>query len=67
MTPRIRKIIGGLGIMAFLAGYIWLVTAIADLLPEAGPLKLIFFAVTGLAWGLPILPLISWMDRGGKN
>jgi hypothetical protein len=27
-------------------------------------IKLVFFAVAGLAWGLPLLPLMTWMNRG---
>jgi hypothetical protein len=64
MTARVRKIFGGMGLLAFLAAYIWAATAVSDHLPETGPWKMIYFAVVGVAWGLPILPLISWMNRG---
>ncbi|WP_304164623.1 DUF2842 domain-containing protein [Phenylobacterium aquaticum] len=64
MTARVRKLIGGAGLMAFLAGYIWAATAISDHLPDNMVVKLIFFAVVGIGWGVPILPLLSWMNRG---
>ncbi len=64
MTARVRKIFGGIGLLAFLAAYVWAATAISDHLPDTGPAKMVFFAVAGLAWGLPVLPLISWMNRG---
>lgn len=63
MTARVRKIFGGIGLLAFLAAYIWAATAISDHLPD-GMWKMAFFAVAGLAWGVPVLPLISWMNRG---
>lgn len=64
MSARIRKLIGGIGLMVFLAGYVWAATAISDRLPDDNmPLKLVFFAVAGIGWGVPILPLLSWMNR----
>ncbi len=50
--------------MAFIAAYVWAVLAVSEHLPDNTPVKLIYFAITGMAWGLPILPLISWMNRG---
>lgn len=64
MSARIRKLIGGIGMMVFLAAYVWAATAISDRLPDNMPLKLVFFGVAGIAWGLPILPLLTWMNRG---
>jgi len=63
MTARVRKLVGGAAVLVFLAVYVWAATAISDHLPENGALKLAFFAVVGIAWGVPILPLISWMNR----
>lgn len=64
MTARVRKLIGSAGVLAFLAAYVWAATAISDHLPDSGAIKLAYFAVVGVAWGVPILPLISWMNRG---
>ena len=64
MNPRLRKLIGSFGLLAFIAGYVWAVLAISEHLPDHPPIKLIYFAITGIAWGLPVLPLISWMNRG---
>lgn len=50
--------------MIFLAAYIWAATAISDRLPDNMAVKLVFFGVAGVGWGLPILPLLSWMNRG---
>ncbi len=64
MSARIRKLIGGIGLMVFLAAYVWAATAISDRLPDNMAIKLVFFAVAGVGWGVPILPLLSWMNRG---
>ena len=37
---------------------------IAERLPDTLWVQTVFFIVAGLGWGVPILPLISWMNRG---
>ena len=64
VSARVRKLIGLVGILAILSGYVWLATAIAEHLPENALIQVIYYAVAGLAWGVPVLPLISWMNRG---
>jgi hypothetical protein len=63
-TARTRKLIGLVGIIAFLAAYIWLMATLGGLVPEHWAAQLVFYAIAGTAWGVPILPLISWMNRG---
>jgi hypothetical protein len=64
MQPRLRSFIGSMAILAFMAVYIWAATLVADRLPDNMAIKMLFFAVAGLGWGVPILPFISWMNRG---
>ncbi len=64
MQPTLRSFIGSMAIVAFLGFYIWAATAIADRLPDDMRIKLVYFAIVGTAWGLPILPLMTWMNRG---
>jgi len=66
IPARLRKLIGGLGIMVFLAAYVWAVTSLYDYLPDNRAIHLVYFAVAGLAWGLPLLPLMSWMGKAVK-
>jgi hypothetical protein len=63
MSPRIKKIFGGLAIMAFLAGYIALAATLGGLLPDTILVKSIYYAVVGIGWGIPLIPLLSWMNR----
>ena len=64
MSARVRKLIGGVAILAFLVGYIWLVASLSVFVPDHWAAELAFYAIAGLGWGVPILPLISWMNRG---
>ena len=63
MSPRIKKIVGSLAILAFLAGYISLAVTIGVRLPDSVLVKSIYYAVVGIGWGVPLIPLLSWMDR----
>jgi hypothetical protein len=63
MNPRLRKLIGLFGILAFLLFYVGLVVRIAAYVPDHGPWQLAFYFLAGISWGVPILPLISWMNR----
>ena len=64
MSARVRKLIGLFGLLAFLAAYIVAASKISDHVPKTGIAQFIFYAVVGICWGVPIFPLISWMNRG---
>ena len=64
MSPRSRKLVGSVGVLAFLAFYIWAATAVAERLPDDTAVQLLYFAVVGTLWGLPLFPLIAWVQRG---
>lgn len=65
MSPRIKKLIGAVVLLIFVAVYALGVMALAQpLLKDAGPLtSLAFYAVAGLLWIVPVMPLIAWMER----
>lgn len=63
MTPRLRKLLGSLAILAFLFAWIAAALALADRLPAHWLAQLAFFLVAGLGWGLPLIPLMKWMNR----
>ena len=67
MSPRIRKAIGGVAILAFPTAYVVAAVTIAAHLPPNRLIQLVYFAVAGIAWGLPLVPLMSWMERGGPK
>jgi len=58
-----RRLIACLGILVFLAFYVVVVAGIAGFLHGGKVTALIFYALAGTLWGLPILPLISWSEN----
>ena len=65
MSPRLRKLIGGLAMVAFVPVYALAAMALADSRPmQDAPsiLRTIMYVVLGLAWVLPLMPLIRWME-----
>ena len=64
MPKRVRKLIGGVGIVAFLIAYAVLVVTVADHVPRMWPAQLAFFVAAGLLWGVPLIPFLTWMNRG---
>ena len=64
MTARARKLVGSAGVLVFLGFYIWAATAVAERLPDSTIVQLIYFAVVGTLWGVPLFPLIAWVQRG---
>ncbi len=63
MPPRLRKFIGLIAILAFLALYVIAFATLGDYVPDHWAAKLAYFAVAGTLWGVPLFPLIRWMER----
>ena len=67
MSRRNRKLFGAVTMLLFLGAYAYLALKVAELqaLQLAPPaVQAICFAVLGIAWALPLMPLIWWMERG---
>jgi len=67
IPARLRKLIGSIGILVFLAAYVWAFTSLYDRLPQNRFVHLVYFVVFGLGWGLPLIPLLSWMGKADKR
>lgn len=67
IPARLRKLIGSIGILVFLAAYVWVFTSLYDRLPQNRFVHLVYFVVFGLGWGLPLIPLLSWMGKADKR
>jgi uncharacterized membrane protein YuzA (DUF378 family) len=65
MQRRIRKLIGTLAIFVFVIFYALVAMALAESRIVDAPklIQTIFYVVLGLAWILPVMPLIRWMER----
>jgi hypothetical protein len=64
MSARIRKAIGGVAILVFLAAYVWAIATLGEHVPDQWLVRLAFYGIAGTAWGVPLIPLITWMNRG---
>jgi hypothetical protein len=64
MKMRARKALGGVGILAFLAVYAAAAVTLAGRLPDNKAVQMIYFVAAGVAWGLPLIPVIKWMEGG---
>ena len=65
MTQSHRKLIGTVAILVFVCVYALVAMALAQgRITEAPKLvQTIAYIALGLAWVLPLLPLIRWMER----
>jgi hypothetical protein len=63
VNGRLKNLLGGIAIVAFLAAYVSLALLLADRLPDNQAARLVFYAVVGTAWGVPLIPLLSWMAK----
>jgi hypothetical protein len=64
MSARVRKLIGMVAILAFLAAYVAVVTTVGDHIPQRWFFEVPYYGLAGVLWGVPLLPLIGWMNRG---
>jgi hypothetical protein len=64
LSARVRKLIGLVGLLAFIVLYVGLMVRIGERIPAHWAAQLAFYTIAGVSWGVPVLPLISWMNRG---
>jgi hypothetical protein len=67
MNPRIKKLVGSGVMLAGLFAYVLGAIALADAIPKHWLAQLLYFAVAGIAWSLPAIPLIKWMNAEPKR
>ena len=65
MPVRLRKLIGALALLALITTWALLAMGFGALiLPSAnGIVAFVYYAVVGLGWVLPAMPLVTWMSR----
>lgn len=64
MPPRLRRFIAAVGVLAFLITWIWGAVTISEFLPNNIWIDMVFFIVAGTAWGVPLIPLLRWAEKG---
>jgi uncharacterized membrane protein YuzA (DUF378 family) len=69
MPQRTRKFIGTVAMLVFVVVYALIAMMLAQARPtQEAPvlLQTLIYAVLGLAWILPLMPLIRWMEGGRR-
>jgi hypothetical protein len=66
MRPRIRKLIGTVGLLALVIVWSLLAMALAQvvLVRSNGVFDFVYYLVAGLGWVPLAMLLVSWMSRG---
>ena len=69
MPPRIKKLVGFMGLLPILVLYFFAAAALGELIPNNQLLKVIYYLIAGIAWAFPVKYLMFWMnaERGEKN
>jgi hypothetical protein len=70
MGQRSRKFIGAVAMLVFVIVYALIAMMLAQARPtQEAPvlLQTLIYAVLGLAWILPLMPLIRWMEGGPRR
>jgi hypothetical protein len=62
LSLPVRRAIACAGILVFVVVYIMVASDIGRHLPDNPLVQLLFYALAGTLWGVPVLPLISWSE-----
>lgn len=63
MSPRLKKLLALLVLLPGMLLYIGIVVTLADRLPKFWLAQLLYFIIAGIAWALPVMPLMTWMEK----
>jgi hypothetical protein len=68
MRMRTRKLIGAVGLLVLVTVWALIAMAVAQFVFRSTNelAAWIYYAVAGLGWVLPAMPLISWMSRSER-
>lgn len=63
MPVRLKKILGALFIVAFLLTWIFAGVTLSRFIPQHWAPALIYYAVVGIGWAFPLMPVLKWMEK----
>ena len=69
MTPRTRKLVGTVALIAMITVYAFIALGVAVVLQVSNSSKIVelaFYVIAGLLWVLPAGILIKWMQKPGS-
>ncbi len=67
MPVRAKKILGSIFICIFVLFWIWLAGSLSLFVPDNRVLEMIYYAVAGLGWAVPVMPILFWMETVKKK
>ncbi len=69
MTMRTRKLIGTFAMIALVCVWALLAMAFAQILAvsSSATVQFAYYAIAGIGWVLPAMPLISWMSKPDRK
>ena len=69
MNIRMRKLIGTIALLALVTVWALLAMAFAQfaLRAQSAWVAMLFYAVAGLGWVLPAMPIVAWMQRPDRG
>jgi hypothetical protein len=67
MPVRVKKMLGSLFICIFVIFWIWLGASLSVFVPKNRALEMVYYAVFGLGWCVPVAPILLWMEYGKKS
>lgn len=63
-----RKFVGMIVILAFMAFYIFVAATIGGMLSNAPVwIQIPYFAIAGILWALPLRPVFVWVNKSGAK
>lgn len=65
LTMRTRKLIGTLGLLAFIVFYAFatMMLGVWVLKDTSGGIQALFYAITGCLWAFPAILILKWMMK----
>ncbi len=69
MPVKLRKFLGMVAILVIMVVYafISMMVAVRYVLDTPHWVQLLYFLIAGMAWALPVMPVIRWMQRPAQD
>lgn len=67
LSLPVRRVVACIGIVVFLIFYVALVSNVGQALPAHPVIQVLFYALAGTLWGIPVIPIISWSENYRKR
>ncbi|MEG2313736.1 DUF2842 domain-containing protein [Brevundimonas sp.] len=67
MSPRLRKLVATVLVLAFLTFWVWGAVTLSEFLPDIFWVDAIYYIIAGIGWGIPLIPLLRWAEKPAKG